>query len=299
MKRQELIALMPGKGPPEAPPGCRLVAADGHVAVLAKPRVLSLARRTDMIRAAADRARILEALLPHGTVLPVLHGQRIGECEVHGLVAANTPVLAALAERLGGRVQYQVTVRWSAHAAADKFGLPGSDGEEVSLAGLAANLRTRIGERLARTGAELLSLPVAGDVLSNLAILIADGAEAALDAAVEDIDAIWSEGFAIRMVGPYPGVTFGSLVFDRVDGPAIRAALAAFSLSPGFSGEALRAARRAVLMRAEAERHEALRRQADLLACVARIDGMQAPLHVARIWSEGMSTAAGPAVRAA
>jgi hypothetical protein len=299
MKRQDLIALMPGEGPPEAPPGCRLVAAHGHVAVLTRPRLLSLARRADMIRTAAERARVLEALLPHGTVLPVLPGQRVAEGEVPGLVAGNEPTLAALAERLGGRVQYQVTVRWSAKDAAERFGLAEGAGTEAATAALAVSLRTRIGDRLARAGVELLPLPVAGDVLSNLAILIARRSEAALDAAVEDIDAIWKEGFAIRMVGPYPGVTFGSLVFDRVGASAIRAAQAVFGLTAGFSEDALRVARRAVLMRSEADRHAALRRQADLLACVARTGAAHAPLLVARIWSEGMSTAADPAAHAA
>jgi hypothetical protein len=297
MKRLELIALMPDGGPPEAPPGCRFVALEGHVAVLSRPRLPVLARRSDLLRTAADRARMLEALLPHGTVLPVLPGQRVAEGELPGLIAANAPVLAALRRRLGGRVQYQVTVRWPEGAAAERFGLTGD--RTAGLAALAAGLRTRICDRLSLTGAELLPLPVAGDVLSNLALLVARGEEPALDAALEDIDAIWNDGFAIRMVGPYPPVTFGSLVFDRAKTSEIRAAQAAFGLGKGFSEEALNAARRAVLMRAEPERHTALRRQADLLACVARMGGAEGPVHVARIWSEGMSVAADPAARAA
>jgi hypothetical protein len=294
MTRHELVALMPGAGPPATPPGCLLVAGGGHVAVLARARLLPLARRAEAVKAAAERAAVLEALLPHGTVLPALPGQRVEADEVADLVAANLPLLRDLAHRLADRVQYQVTVRWTADRAAAAFGV-----EPEGLPAVAAALGTRLADRLAATGAEITALPVAGDVLSNAALLIPRQTEPALDAALEEIDRIWSAGLAIRVVGPLPAVSFASLVFDRASPAAARDARAAFGLPAGFSAEALKAARRTALMSASPDRREQVARQAELLGCLARLGGSEGAVLVGRLWSEGMSAAKGGAARAA
>jgi hypothetical protein len=188
-------------------------------------------------------------------------------------------------------VQFQVTVRWMADRAPAAFGVQDQTA-------LAAGLRARIADRLAATGAETVGLPVAADVLSNTAVLITRAQEAAFDAAVEDVDAIWTEGFAIRVIGPLPAVSFASLAIERVERNAIRAAQAAFGLTAAFDAAELKAARRTILMGAEPGRREALGRQAEILACAARLGRARGPVHVARIWSEGMSDA-GSAARAA
>lgn len=295
MMRHELVALMPGVAPTGMPPECRVVDAGGHFAVLARARLLPLAGRAEAVREAAERARLLEALMQRGTVLPALPGQRLAAGEVPDLVAANLPLIDDLSRRLADRAQFQVTVRWAEDRAAAAFGVA----ETAALAALSASLRARIADRLAATGAEMIALPVAGDVLSNCALLIRRDAEHALDAALEDIDAIWSEGFAIRVVGPYPAVTFASLVFDRVGRSATRDALTAFGLAEGFSAEALRSARRMVLMRADPGHRERLVRQAEILACLARLGRERGPVHVGQVWSDGMSAVSGGAARAA
>jgi hypothetical protein len=186
-------------------------------------------------------------------------------------------------------------VRWAAEQAGAAFGVA----DEAALTAVATALRARIGERLAATGAELAPLPVAGDILSNSAVLIPRSAEPVLDGAVSDIDAIWTEGFSVRVIGPYPAVSFASFGIDRADRATVRDAMSAFGLPRGFTEEDLKVARRALLMRAEADRREALVRQAEILACVARLGSAQAPVLVARVWSEGTSSSASKEVRAA
>lgn len=295
MMRHELVALMPGAAPTGMPPECRVVDAGGHFAVLARGRLLPLAGRADAVRDAAERARLLEALMQCGTVLPALPGQRLAAGEVPDLVAANLPLIDDLSRRLADRVQFQVTVRWAEDRAAAAFGVA----ETAALAALSASLSARIADRLAATGAEMIALPVAAGVLSNSALLIRRDAERALDAALEDIDAIWSEGFAIRAVGPYPAVTFASLVFDRIGRSAARDALTAFGLAEGFSAEALRSARRVVLMRTDPDHRQRIMRQAEILACLARLGRAQGPVHVGQVWSDGMSAVSRGAARAA
>ncbi len=291
MTRRELVALMPGTVPWEPPAGCRLVSARGYVAVLGSSRRLSIPRSADVLAAAADRARVLEELLAHGTVLPVLPGHCVTETEALRFVTANAPILAALTRRLEDRVQVQVTVRWDRQGAAAAFGLPSGSEDALAVA-----LRARIAERLASSGAERLDLPVAGDVLANVALLTARSGEPAIEAAVEDIDALWSAGFAIRVIGPYPGVSFASLSIRRVQAAEVRAARRALGLNDALTEEAVKRARRAALLASDVSRQETIRTQADLLACVARLGEARGPVDVARVWTDGM---AAPATAAA
>lgn len=294
MTRTELLAILRGAGPPDGHDGCRVIRTPDHAAVLRTAPLLPPKGRTAALKAAAEQARLLEGLMPFGTVLPALSGQRIREPEVPRLVAANLPMLARLEARLSGRVQYQVTVRWQAEHASAHFGRPPS-GHATDIASLACELRERIGAHLDFPGAETLALPVAGDMIANHAVLVETSSESDLDAAAERIDAIWSEGFTVRMIGPYPAVSFASLVFDRVDAAAIRSARAAFALPAGFSADALRVARRGALLGAAPEARERLRWQAEVLACAERLGDDTGPLHLARLWSEGMSESIGEA----
>lgn len=300
MTRSELVALMPGYGPPAPPDGSTIIRTDSHAAVLVKARLFPHTRRATVLRAAAGRARLLETLMPHGTVLPVMPGQRMRGRDIARLVTANFPTLERLARRLAGASQYQVTVRWNGAGPGGRHG-PTDDLTDVRTpdAVIAATLRAHVAGRLAATGAEVAHLPVAGDLVSNAVILLDDGNVSALDAALADIDAEWSGDLAIRMIGPYPAVSFASLAFDRRERPEILAAQAALGLRPGFSEDALRNARRDALMGAGPQDRERLRIQAELLACVARLGAPVAPVHVARIWSEGMSSASGTVARAA
>ncbi len=300
MMRRELVAILPGEGPPTPPEGCTVVRAAKHAAVLRWSGLLPAPRKADALRAAAARARILETLMTSGTVLPVLPGQRIRASEAERLVTANLPVLERLASQFAGRRQFQITLRWDVTRAVARFGASeGAAAADAAGPAIAARLRERVAQALEDTGAEVMMLPVAEDVVANAVVLVDAASEPLLDAALAEIDGLWTEGFRIRMIGPYPPVSFASLVFDRMDRRQIEEAQAAFGLDPGFSETALRQARREVIMQAGADRHEALRRQADLLACVARLGGACARVHVARVWSEGLSSATAARARAA
>jgi hypothetical protein len=290
MMRHDLIAFMPGSGPPAAPEGTRIAEAGSHVAILGRARLLPAMKRPAVLRAAAERARVLEELMPHGTVLPVMPGNRLLPGEVPGMVAANRPLLDSLAKRLSGRVQFQLTLRWQADRALSHFG--GSSGAadlDVVRHAIAAELRTEVEESVAALGAEILALPIAGDLLCNFAMLLGQEAVPALDTAIEAIDAIWSEGFTIRLIGPYPAVSFASLHFDRVDRKAVGTARAALGLTADYSEHDLQVARRAAMMQADPDERETLRRQGEILAGLLRQGDTPGPLHLARVWSEGMA----------
>lgn len=293
MKRQELIALMPAGDRAAELDGLTVVRTEGYAAILGPGRsgLLPLGRRR-ALSDAAGRARLLETLLPHGCVIPVLPGLSVGVQEIRGLVAANLPLIDHLAERLAGRVQYQVTVRWRRTEALAHFGQLTSNGElSDGIERLSDTLREDFSKRLGPLG-EVIALPVAGDVLSNTALLISVGSELALDRVVEDIDSMWSEGFSIRMVGPYPGVSFASLSFRRVEQRAVEIARAALGVSPQAGREGLRAARRSALMRATPGERETLRRQAELVEAGLRLPkDVDGPLFLGRVWSEDRSTA--------
>lgn len=299
MIRHDLVAFMPGSGPPAAPEGTRIVEGGGHVAVLGRARLLPAMNRDALLRAAAERARVLEELMPHGTVLPVMPGHRVATGDVPGVVAANRPLLGSVARRLDGKVQFQLTLRWQADRAVAHFGRSaGADPEAVRQA-IAAELRNETEERLTGLGAEVLALPVAGDLLCNFALLLERRAVPALDPAIEAIDAIWSEGFTIRLIGPYPAVSFASLHFERIDRKAIGAARAALGLTADYTEHELQVARRAAMMRADPDSREALRRQGEVLAGLLRQGDAPGPLHLARIWSEDMAGPAPATARAA
>ena len=299
MRRTELVAIMRGAGPPDGHAGCGVIRFGEHAAVLRPAPILRATGRRAALQAAAEHARLLEGLMAYGTVLPALAGQRLRASEVPRLIAANLPTLARLDDRLSGRAQYQVSVTWQADRALARFGTPQGCASATSLAALASDLRERIGAQLVAAAAESLALPVADGLIANHAVLIESTAEAALDAAVERIDAIWSEGFTVRMIGPYPAVSFVSLMFERVDAPAIRAARVAFGLAPGFSAGALRQARRSAMLDAPPGARDRVVWQSEALACAARLGALDCPVHVAHIWSEGMTAPSDGEARAA
>lgn len=284
MKRSDLIALLSVSNLPSEPDGVTVVRTEQYAAILSSAGLPALGRRR-VLRGAAERARLLEALLPYGTVIPVLPGLRIRADEIPGLVAANRPLIDWLAGRLFGRVQYQVTVQWRRAEALAHFVKQASD-RAGGLDQLADALRANISARLEPLG-EAIALPVAGDVLSNTALLIDADSEPALDRAVESIDALWSEGFAIRMVGPYPGVSFASLAFRRIERRTLEAAQAALGVTLLAGHEELRAARRSALMAAAPKERDGLRRQADLIEAGLRLpQDAGGPLYFGRVWSE-------------
>ena len=288
MSGTDLLAVCPGP-PHTRVDGCTAVETDGLTLWLG-PRDGLRARMAPrhLARAAAARARRLETLLAWGPMLPALAGQRLDARGAIDFVRANRPALDRLLARIGDRVQVQVSVAW------DPAKAPGRFGHDLDRA--RRDLAARIGARLEQAADEVLPLPVAPDGLLNRALLLPRTRLLALDAAVEEVDAIWTEGLAIRQIGPMPPVSFVSLALRRVAGRDVAAARARLGLTGAADDGAIEAARKA-LLRAGADPGETAA-AAGIAAAAARLGGGRAHgFPLLSVWSEdraGPAAAPGP-----
>lgn len=281
MTRKQLAAILPGAVSGDLPKGASVVSAGGFSAVLMPvPRQLGRGRRALLIHA-RQRQELLESLMAHAPVLPALTGTILPEKDVPRMLLANGPVLTRLAADLAGKVQYQVQVAWDAAAAPARFGA------DVGIAALRARLAGQCADLLHPVCDDLLPLPVQADVIFNAALLLGEAAMADLDCAVEAVDAIWSDGFAIRQIGPSPAVSFCSLGLRSVAPRAIRAARVALGLDGALDPAAIRTARRRCLMAADEGAREPIKAAAELLDCVTACPEAEAGFHKLFTWSEG------------
>lgn len=272
----ELLAIQSAGAARALPDGLTEIAQDGLAAILAPTRRPRWPSRRTLLVAAAERQARLEALMPRGTVLPSLPETRIAPAEVPTMLSANAPLLRRQLDALADRVQYQVTVGWDAAVAAATFGASDT---------LAPELTARIEGLLTPVAEEIQPLPVDDKTLTNHVLLIRADRDAALDAAVEAVDALWTEGLRIRQLGPAPAVSFASLGLVRLGPRAIAQALARLGLDVLPDPETLRRARHAALKAADPEARPQVVRSAEILAAAARARGPS--LHLAYLWSEG------------
>lgn len=297
----ELLALIPdADGPaPEAP--FQVVAAGGVWAVFvpALPRWHpGRALRRQRLERAAERQAWLEALMPHGTVLPVAPDTRLAPDETGALIAANEALIAHLAARLAGGVQYQVSLSWAEAEVLGRF----RDAPEIAplfaagtvtgpaLAGAVTRLAERLsGEAMARLSAvadEIAELPRDDGMLVNAVLLLPPARAAALDAVIEAIDALWPEGFRIRQIGPGPAASFGTLRLNRHGADAVARAHAELGLRQPATAAAIAAARKSALL--ERPGDAATIRHAARLACAALRTG-GGPVPLLDLWAEGQA----------
>jgi len=115
-------------------------------------------------------------------------------------------------------------------------------------------------------------------------VLIKTTETLALDRAVEDIDAIWTEGLRVRQIGPSPAVSFCSLGWRRTTRKQARAAEALLGVDTNPDPEVIAAARKTRLKACPPEARTAIKDAAHLLTCMARAS---APTPVAYRWREG------------
>lgn len=293
MRQRDMVAVMPDQGALNLPPELIVARADGIAVILAK-RGLQLRRgRKALAQAALRRQLWLEALLPQGTVLPALPGARLTEAEVPALVAANRALFDQLAKDLTGQVQFQLSILCDAKAAcAAMQARPGpwrgATSAEQWTRAFDTHLRRQLGT-VPLTGVE--ALPRAGDVVVNLAVLLPAAQEPLLDAILQEIDALWSDGLTIRLTGPSPAVSFASVGLKPVTRHALTAAAALLGLDgPAVRREAIQAARHSALKAGGAPPAE-IRAAAD---CLARAQALEAPgpYPMAFVWSEGQTAPA-------
>lgn len=296
MTRYEALALLPGTF--EVPDGAlRAIHAGGMTALVrrkpAKSRALSATRR-QVAREAADRQALLEAAMPLGPVLTIRPRVLLSDAELAALIAANAPRIEAAFDRLCGKTQFQVTISWAADKVLSRFrdrpelaehfkaGLVRAHQLQASVYRLAAALGQEMRAMIAPAVDDLIDLPTGPDMLLNVVTLVQIDRTADLDAAIEAVDAIWTEGLSIRQIGPAPGASFALLDPRLVTRAEVDKALRRLSLDQPVSGDGLQAARRAAL-HADPTEAEAIRTAADVVAAASRA---AAPFHLCRILSD-------------
>ncbi|ARE42208.1 hypothetical protein RGUI_4067 [Rhodovulum sp. P5] len=219
--------------------------------------------------------------MPAGPVLPALSGAILAERDVPVMLQANAPLFTRLADTLRGRVQYQVQVSWDEAAAPARFGDP------AGLDAVREGLSARIGDMLGLVSEEMVALPIRDAVIFNAALLVAENEIPALDQTVEAVDAIWTDGFSIRQIGPSPAVSFCSLGLRQVSSRAIQKARDRLGLSGDLDAEAIRSARRHALMSAKDDVRERVKTAADILEVLTACPEAEKGFHHAFVWWEG------------
>lgn len=247
---------------------------------------LRLSRKT-VLRAASDRMARLEALMESGTVLPTLSDVCLTTEQARTAIRANREVLEQARNHLRGSVQFQLFIRWDDDAALRHFRAePGALGRSDDADDLRRRFRHRVDTLLEDAGADILALPSEDTTVVNLALLVERQNQVGLEAAVEDIDRMWPEGLAIRLVGPSPGVSFASLSLRWIGVAEVEAALGLLTLKAGATHEEIRAKRRAALIEDKSANGAAIAAAADLLARAAAAGWPAGPIPSLSLWSE-------------
>lgn len=247
----ELVAVMGDEAAKKAAASwdgaaIEVACADGLGAVLTKPspKPSFFARLkgdiAPLVSGLVDRQRLLEHLLSAGDVLPAEPGQSMSVPTAAAFLGHNIEFLRQAQLDLEGQVQFQLTVAWDPAAALRHFAdqLPQNAGQgALGLAKAAETLRQTIADRflgiLDKAVVDRIAMPEEGAAtIVNTVLLVRRSGLAALDLSLEEIDAFWSEGLQLKLVGPLPPLSFALLVGEAF-GPAEQASARAML---GMSG---------------------------------------------------------------
>lgn len=304
MSRHDLVAIVHGSPDLDKLPEVIGQSAQGFTVICeASPApLIRLPRdRRALLQQAAHRQRLCEALMLSGTVLPALSHQTINLPRATDLIAANLPALEGWVTRFDGLVQYQITVTWdepkvlshfrTAPEIAPLYVRQAVTAEQIGRAvhDLADRLEQQMAQLLTPVAQESQKLPNAGNGLINMVLLLPSGAEAALDDAVAQIDAIWTEGLHIRQIGPGPAGSFLSLAAREVTAQKIHAAAQLLEADPSQGNTAIRQATKALLRQPGRHSTEDIRDAARILEASAHLDHPDYGLVLLEPWSEGSS----------
>jgi DnaJ-domain-containing protein 1 len=195
-----------------------------------KPLAAWLQTRKSQMSTLLTFEKLLETISTDSAVLPAACGSaRIAPDQALALLTTHASALTEALETYGLMVQFQIQVRWDAVKAMAHLKKTGRlDSLDLTLAtrdrkafGLSLQSimeieRKRIGDELQDilNGAsrDSVRLPLDDETMVlNTASLIARDGEAALDQAVEAIDAMIPDVFSIRYAGPLPAVSFANI----------------------------------------------------------------------------------------
>ena len=268
MKTHELICIVDNglHTPPDDQTHC--VNVGPYTAILStasRPLVSLPMSRAEAMRQAAARQALFERLLPMGTVVAAKPQLWLTPDQAATCLRANAGVLDETCAWLRHKAQFQIAVAWDAAQVLDRF----RDTPEISplfaaetttpdaLERAISRLRNRLGAHIRQlldpVVTDIIALPITDDMLCNFAVLIPGKAEAQLDRCVEAIDAIWSDGFRIRQIGPSAAGSFALLDLAWVTADDIKAAHRLLSLDPGAPQDVVQSARRRALMTSQGD----------------------------------------------
>lgn len=300
MMSQELIAIMLGCIEPVPDLPMQFVTAQGYTALLDKrpaPLIKLPLSRTDVLRSAAERQAWLECCMPYGTILPVCPNSFLTQADVPLMIAANRPLLDQLTLRLTGKEQFQITVSWDAPQVLDRFrdapelaplfaaGKTSADALQRGVTALSTRLRDDILDTLGNCAAEMLTLPPGQDMLANVVVLQQADKLPALDHALAQIDAIWTEGFRIKQIGPAPAASFASIALQRVSQKDLTDAARLLGCNLDDTADKIAQARQQALKDTPARAAD-IKESADVLDAMARHGKGPQPLYLCSVRSD-------------
>jgi hypothetical protein len=207
------------------------------VAVLASlPRPpLRLFTRRSGLKDLVRMQRILEAILPHGPLLAARPGTRADdERALRSLLITEHDRLVEALRLFGQDVQFQVTVLWDSGAvltraasdpdlrsdvaAAARGSADASARMRAHVRALRDGLQTRLQDLIAPAVQGVVMLPLDGeDMVANMTVRIRRDGEAALEAALQPLDALLPGNSRIKLVGPLPALSFAAVHIEHAD----------------------------------------------------------------------------------
>jgi len=217
----------------------RMIAA-GEVAALVVPaeppaRGFFLKRdKAALLRSLAAVQQRLEALCQAGPFLACDPGAAICPApELSLMLDAARPELAAAMPRFGGRHQWDVVLRWNPEAVISARRDEIKPGPPAMMAAAIGRL---LAEEVAARHAALLAalrphviaiaaaIPAKGDAETGATIILAAGAEAAIEAALGELPAFATDGATCDLRGPLPALALGALRMMHCDTAELSAA---------------------------------------------------------------------------
>lgn len=234
--------------------GCALL-----IAGRARGGLLAKLKRKAALRHLVEIQRLLETLMKYGPILPAVQGAAFkSEEEALGLLATSHRQLTANLANFGKKAQFQVTISWVPEAVlrhhADLPQIQEARQQATGKLALGRAIQRAMEALRAQKAAEFLTdleavvedtveEPLDGaEMVLNRSVLINPEDEANLDRAVEAIDAQMPDQLRIKLVGPYPAVSFAGVKLERFAAEEITAASSLLGVQPSAAADKMRAA---------------------------------------------------------